>query len=150
MLTTNDKEFELSFARFAFDRRDAHTRARAILYGLEYHKIATKSSLKPRDTLTVEHVLPKSPAPGQWKEFSIDDRSTYTYRLGNLLLIDGPSNANDMLANKEWPDKRELIKKWKPLTPLTADAVKTPGWTKTSIDARTKRLAKFAAKTWAV
>jgi len=148
MLTLNDQEFEDRFRSFPFDRPNAHTRSRAILYALEYQKIATKSGLKPRDTLTVEHVLPKSPAPGQWREFSEEDRASYTYMLGNLVLIDGPSGANNQLANKEWKDKKRLIRTWSQQTPLTVDALKSQRWTKKRIRERTSDLAKLAVRTW--
>ncbi len=148
MLPLDDTAFETRFRGFAFDRPNSHTRARAVLYALEYQKIAKKAGLKPRDTLTVEHVLPKSPAAGQWTGFSADDRTTYTYMLGNLLLIDGPSGANDQLANKQWPDKKKLIQAWGQQTPLTVEALRRRGWSKGVIEARTSDLAKLAVKTW--
>lgn len=148
MLSLDDNHFEARFREFPFDRPTSHTRARAVLYALEYQKIATKSGLKPRDTLTVEHVLPKSPATGQWTAFSDADRASYTYMLGNLLLIDGPSGANDDLANKEWGDKKQLIKTWPQQTALTVGALKRQSWTKKVIEDRTRELAKLAVKTW--
>lgn len=148
MLSLDDNHFEGRFREFPFDRPTSHTRARAVLYALEYQKIAKKSGLNPRDTLTVEHVLPKSPATGQWMAFSEDDRASYTYMLGNLLLIDGPSGANDQLANKEWSDKKQIIKTWTQQTPLTVDALKRQSWTKKVIEDRTSELAKLAVKTW--
>jgi hypothetical protein len=148
MFTLDDGHFEERFRAFAFDRPNSHKRARAILYALEYQKIARKSGLTPRDTLTVEHVLPKSPTEGQWSEFSEEDRASYTYLLGNLLLIDGPSGANDDLANKEWADKKRLIKAWPQQTPLTVEALRSRAWTKKVISKRTSDLAKLAVKAW--
>jgi hypothetical protein len=148
MLTLDDGHFEERFRAFAFDRPNSHKRARAILYALEYQKIARKSALTPRDTLTVEHVLPKSPAEGQWSEFSEEDRTSYTYLLGNLLLIDGPSGANDDLANKEWADKKRIIRTWSQQTPLTVEALRSRSWTKKVISKRTADLAKLAVRTW--
>jgi len=148
MFAPDDKHFEERFRAFAFDRPNAHTRARAILYALEYQRVAKKAGLTPRDTLTVEHVLPKSPAEGQWSEFSEEDRASYTYLLGNLLLIDGPSGANDDLANKEWADKKKIIRTWSEQTPLTVEALSSRAWTKTVITKRTADLAALAVKTW--
>jgi hypothetical protein len=115
-----------------------------------YQKISKKSGLKPREELTVEHVLPKSPVPGQWTQFSDDERRIYTYRLGNLLLIDGPSGANDQLANKEWPDKRALIKGWGHQTPLATKALRRTAWTARTIQGRDDELAALATRTWKV
>lgn len=148
MFALDDEHFEERFRAFAFDRPNAHTRARAILYALEYQRVAKKAALTPRDTLTVEHVLPKSPAEGQWSEFSEEDRASYTYLLGNLLLIDGPSGANDDLANKEWGDKKKIIRTWSQQTPLTVEALRSRAWTKKVITKRTADLAALAVKTW--
>lgn len=150
MLIEGDKLFRNRFRQYAFDRPNSHTRARAILYALEYDRISTKSALQPRDTLTVEHVLPKSPAAGQWTDFSDGQRRAYTYQLGNLLLIDGPSGANDALANKEWSAKRQLMKSWGPQTPLTVDALKATTWGPSRIDRRSDALADLAVKTWSL
>ena len=150
MLVEDDKLFELRFRQFAFDRPNSHTRARAVLYALDYARVSARSGLKPRDTLTVEHVLPKSPADGQWQNFTDSERRAYTYQLGNLLLIDGPSGANDDLANKEWPAKKALIKSWSPQTPLTDEALKSRDWTTATIDKRGDSLAKLAVKTWSL
>jgi len=150
MLVDDDKLFEARFRQYAFDRPNAHTRARAILYALEYKQVAAKSALKPRDTLTIEHVLPKSPPAGQWQAFSSSERRAYTYQLGNLLLIDGPSGANNQLANKEWPAKKQLIASWGAQTFLTEAALRFADWTTATIERRTLSLAKLAVKTWSV
>lgn len=150
LLVTDDSLFTEAFRRFSFARATSHNRASAVLYGLEHYKITSKAGLQPRDSLTIEHVLPKNPADGQWTDFSEDDRKVYAYRLGNLLLIDGPSRANDLLANKEWPDKRALIKTWPNQTPLTTQAVRRLKWNKETIESRTNELAMLAANAWSV
>jgi hypothetical protein len=149
MLTESNPLFKARFKEYPWDRKTAHTRARAILYALEYNKIATKSGLQPRETLTVEHVLPQSPAAGQWSQFTELERRAYTYNLGNLLLIDGPSGANDDLKNKEWPDKKALIKSWPNQTPLTTEALKRQQWNASTIDSRNDALASLAVKAFA-
>lgn len=149
MLVLDDDLFKDAFSKFAFDSRTSHTRARAILYALEYHQTAARSALTPRDTLTVEHVLPLNPEDKQWAGFDDDARAVYAHRLGNLLLIDGPSGANSKLGNKEWPDKRNLIRTWGPQTPLTQSALKKQAWTKEVINARHEALATLATKAFA-
>jgi Protein of unknown function (DUF1524) len=123
MLVSSDHEFIRAFKAFQFDRANSHNRVRAILYALEYHRIPTKSALQTRGTLTIEHVSPQSPQPGQWTAFSPDSRSVHTHKLGNLLLIDGPSRANSLLANKDWTAKKRLIKSWSHETVLTTEAL---------------------------
>lgn len=150
MLVRDNRIFKERFKRFEFDRRASHTRARAILYALEYEKISNKSGLKPRETLTVEHVLPQSPAAGEWTQFGDDERSLYTYNLGNLLLVDGPSRANDQLGNREWPAKKALIRSWGNQTPLTTEALRRQQWTASTIDRRHEELAKVAVRAFGV
>jgi hypothetical protein len=136
MFVVNNTLFKNAFKQFPFDLKASNRRARAILYALEYQKISNKSGLKPRDTLTVEHVLPKSPQSGEWTHFSADQRRVLTYNLGNLLLIDGPSRANDQL------------KKWDDQTPLTTDALANTRWTAATIEKRNEALADLAARAW--
>ena len=123
-------------------------RARAILSALEYQKMGAKTALAPRNTLTVEHVLPQSPEQGEWTHFTDQERAVYTYDLENLLLVDGPSGANDQLGNKEWPDKKALVKQWGTQTPLTTEALKFKDWNEAAIKKRRNALAGVAVKAW--
>lgn len=148
MLVGEDVLFKEAFMEFHFDGVYSHTRARAVLYALEYQRISNKSGLHPRETLTLEHVLPRSPASGEWTHFSDDARRVYTYNLGNLLLIDGPSGANGLLRNKEWPQKKALIGSWGNQTPLTTEALKQAQWTTNTIKKRHEALADLAVEAW--
>lgn len=87
--------------------------------------------------------------PGSGSQFTEVERRAYTYNLGNLLLIDGPSGANDDLRNKEWPDKKTLIKSWPNQTPLTTEALKRQQWSAGTIDSRNDALASLAVKAFA-
>jgi len=100
MFISDDALFKSKFLGFPWDRARSHTRARAILLALEYQKIGAKAAVAPLDTLTVEHVLPQSPNAGEWQQFTDEERAIYTYDIGNLLLVDGPSRANDLLGNQ--------------------------------------------------
>ena len=98
----------------------------------------------------VEHVLQRSPDQGQWTQFSEDERGIYTYRLGNLLLIDGPSRANDSLGNKRWAEKKNLIQGFGPQTPLTTLALGKSTWSWKTITDRQAELATVAVQAFAV
>jgi len=148
MFIAGDPLFKEKFLSFAWDRANSHTRARAVLVALESHQLGTNAALQPRDTLTVEHVLPQSPNPGEWSNFSDDERGVYTFDIGNLLLVDGPSGANDLLGNKEWPAKKALIKSWGSQTPLTETALTRSKWDVSTIEKRRKSLADVAARAW--
>ncbi|MGH7813135.1 MAG: HNH endonuclease family protein [Candidatus Binataceae bacterium] len=58
-------------------------------------------------TLSVEHILPQNPAPNsQWmKDFSPEERSVWTDRLGNLVLITRRKNSS--LGNLDYSEKKE-------------------------------------------
>jgi hypothetical protein len=148
MFIAGDALFKEKFLSFAWDRANSHTRARAVLLALESHQLGTNAAVQPRYTLSVEHVLPQSPNPGEWTQFSDDERGVYTYDIGNLLLIDGPSGANDLLGNKEWSAKKALIKSWGAQTPLTEAALKRLKWDVATIEKRRKLLADVAARAW--
>jgi Protein of unknown function (DUF1524) len=148
MLLLDDSLFRQAFEDFRFDSQYSHNRARAVLYALELHKMSHKAGVVPKPTLTLEHLLPQSPEPGDWSAFSEDERRIYTWNLGNLLLVDGPSKANDSLGNLEWPEKKTKIQSWGDQTPLTTEALKFKQWTMATIDKRTKALASLAVSAW--
>lgn len=150
ILSVDDDLFEEEFRAYTWDTKSNHTKARAILYALESSQIPKKSALAPRQTLTVEHVLPKSPNPGEWTQFTEDERKVFTYRLGNLLLIDGPSRANDSLGNKTWSAKKALIQGFGVQTPLTTQALAKTSWSKKTISDRQNELATTARTAFAV
>jgi hypothetical protein len=148
MFISDDKLFKSKFLDFPWDRATSHTRARALLLALEHRQMGAKAAVAPRDTLTVEHVLPQSPNAGEWQQFTDEERVIYAYNIGNLLLVDGPSRANDLLGNKEWPAKKALIKSWGPQTPLTAAAIKFTKWDRKTIERRRESLANVAVRAW--
>lgn len=63
----------------------------------------------------VEHVLPQNPkSGGAWDKMlteglsaRLEDRETQIHMLGNLLLL--PKNANKILSNREWDQKRKAL-----------------------------------------
>lgn len=127
--------------------RVADAQARAILTELERVELGTSAALQLKGGLTLEHVLPKNPKAGTWKQFTTDDRVIYPYRLGNYLLLAQPFNST--LGNLEWPDKRTKIDAVKgSQTPLTVAALAYPSWGKTTIKARDKLLGGKAAAHW--
>src|SRR5439155_22067779 len=58
------------------------------------------------DTLSVEHILPQTPADdSQWiKDFSQQDREEWTDRLGNLVLISTKKNTSQ--GRLDYTDKK--------------------------------------------
>lgn len=94
--------------------------------------------------LTLEHVLPKRPAEGDWDEFDDDQRREYVKRLGNHLLV--PRRLNTRLGNKPFDDKKDAYAE-APLL-LTNEVAEESEWTMESIENRQSRLADQAVSVW--
>jgi len=60
------------------------------------------------ESLSVEHVLPQSPAEG-WEAFTDEEVEAMVYRLGNMTLLQ--SRANRDVGNATYAEKRELLEK---------------------------------------
>ncbi len=143
MFIEGDADFKRAFKAQRFD----NVQVKAVLYELERETLGSSAALALKEELTLEHVLPRRPAPGTWAHFSEDERPIYAQRLGNILLLAQPFNSS--LGNLEWPDKKSRIAAESgSQTPLTLEAIRSRRWTKTAIERRTNRLADLAAAHW--
>lgn len=82
------------------------------------------------DTLSVEHVLPQSPAgSSQWvKDFSAKEREEWTDRLGNLVLISTKKNTSQ--GRLDYADKKAKYFKTSINTcPNSLRVLQSPKWT---------------------
>ncbi len=99
----NFNELKTSFAGDIYGKRAA----RYILLKLDllYHGHTTK--LEMPDTISIEHILPQTPSNvSLWKnDFSDDDRSEWTNKLGNLVLISRRKNSSQ--SNREYLEKKQ-------------------------------------------
>jgi hypothetical protein len=144
----SDKEFRTNF-ELAEERGAA--KARFLLTRLESQarKAAGKADLgpelEPRASLTVEHILPKS--PGENWESVLARYPTfaeeYAHRVGNLSLL---TQVNRRLGNAAFADKRETYAKSGLL--ITSDVAKVTKWTPREVEERQARLAKLAITAW--
>ena len=111
---TNSCQDVLASECFSFDKKSFISILDAPIYG----KRSTKYVLLKLDylfhnhdhkmqfeTLSVEHILPQAPKPGsQWlMDFTETQRSEWTHRLGNLVLITRRKNAAQ--SNKDYLEK---------------------------------------------
>jgi len=126
------------------------TKARYILAELE---IAARRSaagevgveLEPTSTLTLEHILPKSPEDA-WKDQLESDNSfaeDCTHRLGNLCLL---TQVNRSLGNRSFEEKKKVFAQSE-LT-LTKQVSDCEEWTREQVEKRQARMAKLAASHW--
>ncbi|WP_139546805.1 DUF262 domain-containing protein [Helicobacter pylori] len=108
----------------------------------------------------VEHILPQKPDPSsQWvKDFSEEERESYTHSLANLTLLGGTKNAQasnlDFKEKKEiymgnavklGKDKRGREKTFKVMTcyKMTIDVAQYTEWTPKSLEKRKEDLIKI-------
>jgi hypothetical protein len=98
------------------------------------------------DEVSLEHILPKNPAPGTWANFEPETTSLWARKLGNLCLL--PSDENGAAANAEFAKKLPFYAKSN--LKLTAELAHYATWDTKSIQDRQRELAKMAIKTWPV
>lgn len=101
--------------------------------------------------ISVEHVLPQKPrSDSQWVEdFTADERSLWTHRLGNLLLLN--RNKNSQAQNYDFAKKKE--KYFGPAAGVTGFALTTrvimePEWTPDLLQRRQSELTGILVKEW--
>ncbi len=98
------------------------------------------------DTLSVEHVLPQSPAAG-WEMFEEQQLEVMTYRLGNMVLI--RKTQNGLLGNKAYAEKRPVLLACEFAS--TAElARENSDWTPERLLGRQQKLANQASAIWRI
>lgn len=55
---------------------------------------------------TVEHILPQNPAPHEWTDFTLQQRTDFTDTLGNLVLL--TTRKNSSASNAMFSEKRKI------------------------------------------
>jgi uncharacterized protein with ParB-like and HNH nuclease domain len=148
----SDEEFEDDFSRYI---EPTAAVARWILRELDIQKWIDENPGKSIQTapltdaalVNLEHILPKNPNQ-DWGRLLADDDdivSDCLHRLGNLCLLDKPTNKNE--ANGAFIKKSVRYAETEfLLTKEIANNFKE--WNRTSIDVRQKQLAKLALKRW--
>jgi hypothetical protein len=139
-----DKEFREAFTtKQERNNRKAHY----ILETLEsqMRRANGKSELEPSRSLTVEHILPRSPSAG-WELVLKKDQNLAedgTYRLGNLCLL---TEINRDLAAKSFEEKRKVFAKSS--IELTRQVSECSNWDRNAIEERQEHMAKLAVMAW--
>jgi uncharacterized protein with ParB-like and HNH nuclease domain len=148
----SDDEFEDDFSKYVETKPAV---ARWILRELEIQKWIDENPsrsvqtapLTDADLVNLEHILPKNPNQ-EWKHTLSTDKDIVAdclNRLGNLCLLDKPSNKaeagggfakkNAMYAKSEFTLTKEIAQDFQE-------------WNRASIDSRQQQLAKLALKRW--
>lgn len=149
-LLPSDSDFKLAFES---KQERGSPKARYLLTCLENQAKSQSSGggvgneLEVVGTLTLEHILPKSP-DSSWTELQENDeflREECTHRLGNMCLL---TNVNQKLGSGAFEAKKSVYKASK--LELTSSLDKYTSWGRSSIENRQKRMANLAAAYWRV
>lgn len=103
----------------------------------------------PRDTMNIEHVLPRQwrqnwPVPTPQEEV---DRDEHVHRLGNLTLLTTPLNSS--VSNRPWPGKKEALTRHDVLL-MNRGLREAESWDEARIDQRSADSIAAIIRTWPV
>ena len=165
-----DNEVLDAFHRNPTSDSTSNRRVRHILVKLEYAKRDDYSETQKLDesNLTLEHIMPRAwanewPLPNR-KHAIVEDiydirnegldtetrdmirkRSEVIYTYGNLTLL--TDRLNPSVSNKEWKEKRKIIKE-KSLLTMNLELAEEEVWNEETIKKRAEELAKIAIGRW--
>lgn len=113
--------------------------------------IAAAGATYDRSTVTIEHVLPQTPASGSlWLKWWPDQkqRETDVHRLGNLALLD--RRKNPQASNFEFDRKKKeyFLRKGTTPFPLTSQVLAQSKWTPAVFEQRQIELHKKLCDIW--
>jgi hypothetical protein len=146
-ITPVDAEFEQLFAtasssKSALGRYYLHSLERALEDDSEPYFEANEDPA----SITLEHILPKTPQGTDWAQFGPEDVKRFSRRLGNMCLLSRTPNSE--LKSGPFEQKRPILAD----VPyrLTNSIAKFDDWTAETITERQKELALLAVKAWPV
>lgn len=101
--------------------------------------------------ITVEHILPQNPAPdSEWSTaFTEDERTLWTHKLGNLVLLNRAKNSE--AQNYDFVTKKAKYftgKNGVSTFALTSQVLGSEAWTPEVLQARQERLVGLLATEW--
>jgi len=144
-IVPTDAQFQAEFATCRV------TKASLARYYLRALELSNRGEKEPefvpnedQSEITLEHVLPENPTKA-WKIMP-DIASAYHKRLGNLVLLKATPNA--VIGNEPFSAKKPELES--STYKLTEVAGKSKAWGPNEIEARQKKLAEIAVKTWPI
>ena len=141
-----DAEFRAAFAERSLRTSSRNRRVvRFILFRLEEKLSGNRFDFESAK-YGIEHVLPENPGD-DWGQFDDQQREAFTYRLGNMTLLESTKNWG--LGNIGFTGKRAVFVKSECL--MTARlAQEFDDWTVDKIRSRQIRMAKQATSIWRI
>lgn len=126
-----------------------HPAAKTIMLQLD-RLIANTPAVYDHKILTIEHVLPQTPAQGsEWLNiFSEVERERWTHAIANLVLLAKKRNA--AAGNFEFAEKKKVYFNPKNVTTLavTVQVVNCETWDPTVLEARQKEIMNLFERDW--
>lgn len=104
----------------------------------------TKEKLSA-DELTIEHIMPQT-LSREWRYISETEHNEFVHTLGNLSI----TGYNSEMSNKNFKEKKQIIKKHSKAVILNSDILDKDEWNIECIKARSERLAAIIAKRYAI
>lgn len=143
-----DREFQAAFEEKVL-RTTSHRNKevmRFILFQLEEHLSSNAFEIES-SRYTIEHILPENPSDDGWRQFSEQQQEAFTYRLGNMTILE--ANYNRDLGRSGYDKKRLAYEKsCFAITRNLADQYDQ--WTMEKIRANQRWMAKQATSIWRV
>jgi len=143
----NDEIFRANFATKVFDTSNNRNKqiVRYILAKIDAQNTGSSFSW-PSQEITVEHILPESPAEN-WPEFSDVEVTSEVYRIGNMILLENKLNRD--AGNKPYSLKTKIYAK-SHLGSAKHLCEKYNVWNVRAINERQSSLARLATGIWRV
>lgn len=108
LLASSVFDYDRDRFRAILEREGIYSRrfARYLLFKLDVLYASPDTRLQTPSQMSVEHVLPQTPETNsQWcRDFSLEERATWTDRLGNLVLLSRRKNSSQ--GRLDFPNKK--------------------------------------------
>lgn len=108
LLASSVFDYDRDRFRAILEREGIYSRrfARYLLFKLDVLYASPDTRLQTPSQMSVEHVLPQTPeSNSQWcRDFTLDERTTWTDRLGNLVLLSRRKNSSQ--GRLDFPNKK--------------------------------------------
>ncbi|MFD4938303.1 DUF262 domain-containing protein [Streptomyces virginiae] len=141
----SDNDFREAFAIARVSKnRDARYYLRALERGAQKTQHPELVPNEDETQVNLEHVLPKNPNTSEWPGFDKQEISSWSLRLGNMVLLAAAENKR--LGNKPFADKRVAFSQ-SSLT-LTKKAGSHQDWTSEVVAERQGEFAELAVRVW--
>jgi hypothetical protein len=113
--------------------------------------VAAAGATYDRSNVTIEHVLPQTPAPGsKWLDWwpEVAKREESVHRLGNLALLDRRKNPQAQNFDFDRKKTEYFLRKGTTPFPLTSQVLAEVEWTPTVFERRQKELFARLCDIW--